>query len=280
MTIKHINILTNSADSLSKGYVIDKLALCWKKQGIKVTAGQRLNKRADLGILHIDLTCIDPLFVNKNNDAVPILNSKVLDISKRQISLNLVHEDSEYQGSVIIKTNENFFGIPELKSRPISIFKRIRRFLTNFVPWQLVRELPMRTYPIIQKKSDVPSWVWNRDDLVIERFTPEMDNNNYVLRSWLFIGNQDYVVKITGSDPVVKAGNSTGYEILNTVPDELRLRRKELSIDYGKFDYVIVDGKVILLDVNKTPTFSKKRKDGIDRNLMQLASGIKFYKEI
>ena len=280
MTIKHIHILTNSADSLSKGYVIDKLALCWKKQGIKVTAGQRLNKRADLGILHIDLTCIDPLFVNKNNDAVPILNSKVLDISKRRISLNLVDKDSKYQGPVIIKTNANCFGIPELKSRPISIFKRIRRFLTNFVPWQLVRELPIRTYPIIQKKSDVPSWVWNRDDLVIERFTPEMDNNNYVLRSWLFIGNQDYVVKITGSDPVVKAGNSTRHEILNSVPDELRLIRKELSIDYGKFDYVIVDDHVILLDVNKTPTFSKKRKDGIDANLIRLASGIKFYKEI
>ena len=37
------------------------------------------------------------------------------------------------------------------------------------------------------------------------------------------------------------------------VPEELRKIRAQLGFDYGKFDYGIVDGEVILYDVNRTP---------------------------
>jgi hypothetical protein len=46
------------------------------------------------------------------------------------------------------------------------------------------------------------------------------------------------------------------------VPDELRQRRHELGFNYGKFDFVLHQGKANLLDANKTP--------GRPRNLMNL----------
>ena len=38
-----------------------------------------------------------------------------------------------------------------------------------------------------------------------------------------------------------------------TIPRELRSIREEMGFDYGKFDYGIVDGEVVLYDVNRTP---------------------------
>ena len=37
------------------------------------------------------------------------------------------------------------------------------------------------------------------------------------------------------------------------VPDELRRIRQEMGFDYGKFDYGVVNGEVVLYDVNRTP---------------------------
>ncbi|TIV27981.1 MAG: hypothetical protein E5V96_34050, partial [Mesorhizobium sp.] len=37
------------------------------------------------------------------------------------------------------------------------------------------------------------------------------------------------------------------------VPDELRALRRDLGFDYGKFDFVMHEGKALLLDANKTP---------------------------
>ena len=41
------------------------------------------------------------------------------------------------------------------------------------------------------------------------------------------------------------------------VPEALHTLRARLGIDYGKLDYVIHEGQVQLLDVNRTPTFAR-----------------------
>lgn len=52
--------------------------------------------------------------------------------------------------------------------------------------------------------------------------------------------------------PVVKLGR-TLEPISDPVPPELREARRRLGFDYGKFDYGIVDGSMVLYDVNRTP---------------------------
>ena len=37
------------------------------------------------------------------------------------------------------------------------------------------------------------------------------------------------------------------------MPDELRALRRQLGFDYGKFDFVMHEGRAVLLDANKTP---------------------------
>ena len=51
----------------------------------------------------------------------------------------------------------------------------------------------------------------------------------------------------------------------------------ELAFDYGKFDYVLHDGRVVLLDINKTPGESRVIRPAVMARLRHLASGISFF---
>lgn len=89
---------------------------------------------------------------------------------------------------------------------------------------------------------------------MVERFLPEMVGSQFALRVWLFFGEREYSVRMFSDSQIVKAKNISHYEYLDRVPDSLRRERQRLGMDFGKFDYVEVNGEVILLDVNKTPT--------------------------
>jgi hypothetical protein len=62
--------------------------------------------------------------------------------------------------------------------------------------------------------------------------------------------------------------------------EDIEQWRKSLKMDFGKLDYVVVDGEAILLDVNKTigsttRTLSQKMGDGaFAKNRQRLAQGI------
>lgn len=96
--------------------------------------------------------------------------------------------------------------------------------------------------------------------LVVEKFTPEIEDGLYVLRLWIFLGQREVVMKLYGRQPIVKSGDLVRFEYIDEVPDELRLERKRLGIDFGKFDFVMNNGEAILLDANKTPTGGQNGK--------------------
>ncbi len=216
----------------------------WRREGIRVTVGPLKTLDADVGIINIDRTRIAPESLPANPHGRPLLNARVLDISKRLVSTQLLTVETRYDGRVIVKTNTNYRGIPErqalLKGRPL--VGSPRRFYAG--------------YELFDRPSKVPEWVWSREDLVVERFLPEMDNGSYILRSWVFFGDQDYNVRMTSPEPIVKLANIVSHEFTDEVPEVLRQTRTQMGFDFGKFDYVIVDGETILFDVNKTPSIA------------------------
>ena len=66
-------------------------------------------------------------------------------------------------------------------------------------------------------------------------------------------------------------------ESAGQVPDELRQMRRDLAFDYGKFDYAIVNGRVILYDTNRTPVMGSLSKEKILPTIRLLAEGIRAY---
>jgi hypothetical protein len=58
------------------------------------------------------------------------------------------------------------------------------------------------------------------------------------------------------------------------VPDELRAMRRALGFDYGKFDFVVNEGKAVLLDANRTPTAGGPLSDSVRAHMSDLAEGV------
>jgi hypothetical protein len=122
----------------------------------------------------------------------------------------------------------------------------------------------------------VPGWVWKNPDIIVERFMPEREQGFYCLRGWVFFGNRGYTYKLFSSDSMVKTGTMVKYEFLDKPPAELVDFRIRNSFDFGKFDYVEVDGKPILLDINKTPTIVSETNTP---RLKSLAGGLNSFLE-
>jgi len=267
----HIHIVTLPGENFMPNYLICRLAELWREQGHQVTVGPAARLDADTGIMHVDRTVVPDQCLPDNPRGHPLLNGSILNISKRRISSNLVNMDSDYSGPVIIKTDANSSGWPERAARTNWIQRRFNYILRRAVSWRLSRELLSSNYPVVNNLSHVPGWVWKRSDLVVEKFMPEVDGEQFVLRVWVFFGDQEYGARMLSRNPVVKVRGATRYEYIDGVPETLRAVRRELAMDFGKFDYVMVGGEAVLLDVNKTPIVSR------NTHLQRLASGLAAY---
>jgi hypothetical protein len=118
--------------------------------------------------------------------------------------------------------------------------------------WAAVRQLKSGEYPVFSSLREVPSEIFDNRHLVIEKFLPEVIGDSYHIRYYHFLGDQELTNRYQSKEKVVKASTSIGHEAV-TAPAELLALRKEWGLDYGKIDYVVRDGNVIVLDVNPTP---------------------------
>ncbi len=251
-------------------FVVRGLAQQWQQRGITAHFGRDFLPEADAHILHIDKTQItDADLPDRANDR-PVVNWAVRDISKRRVSPCLVTRGDSWDGPVIVKTNRNHFGSPEEVGRKLTTAERNRLRMAE-LSWRSARCLPPKHYPILDSIALVPGWVWEDDELVVERFMPERDGDLYCLRGWLFFGSRGYGWRLRSTDPLVKAGTRVDYSYITEVPDELVAIRKEYGFDYGKFDYVVHDGQIIVFDLNKTPT---NPGDSTSPRLIDLSYGI------
>jgi hypothetical protein len=274
---KHIQVVTLPNERFRDFHLVSRLARLWREQGYRVTVGPTRRLDADIGILHVDRTLVPAQCVPENPEGRPFLNASMLDISKRRISSNLVGKDSNHTGQVIVKTNANTFGRPERADKKKSIKGRFFHLLGHAFSRGLKRELLCDNYPVLDNLDCVPEWVWKRDDLVVEKFLPEVEGNEFALRIWIFFGDQEYGARLFSRNPVVKVRGITRYEYIYDVPETLRQVRRELGMDFGKFDYVMVNGEAVLLDVNKTPAVRGSQSPG--SNVRRLASGLASYLE-
>jgi hypothetical protein len=221
---------------------------------------------ADVALLHVDLSVVPDSCRHLAERYPLVLNGGVLDIRKRHFSQLLVDRQTPYSGKVIVKTDLNYAGWREFRrgvlESPIGRLL-LRRYSEESVcrklgwlesrkPWRWRRMLPAGHYHVYAERDGVPGGVWDNPNLIVERFVSERDGNNYCCRHWLFFGHQEVTRRVTSPHPVVKAEGKL-EPTSEPVPEELRAIRAQLGFDYGKFDYGIVDGKVVLYDVNRTP---------------------------
>ena len=239
-----------------KLYVIDAIALRWKKMGYEVIThyGTKNLPDADIVILHVDATIVPEEYVECLSQYPVVLNRNVLNISKSMISRNIVRQDDSYPGPVIIKTNANFGGKPEARGKRISHKKTgwLGWLVKKKRDWENADVLNPHNYPIFENKEIIPAGVWKNKNLIVEKFLPEKEDGLFFLRYWIFFGDQGWAGRFGAQDPIVKFSKRVTIDELVPVPAELKIVRKNFCFDYGRFDYAEHNGKTVLYDINKT----------------------------
>ena len=281
--IDDVVILVHRHDGFGhQGYFLGEIAEIWREQGLRVRVVDGPGRRAPakVAVLHVDLTVVpEPLRTAAARYPVT-LNARVNDISKRRVSANLVRRWDDYDGPVVVKTNRNCGGLREGR-HAVASGGRVARYvrgLRESLPWAWRGELRTADYPVFPSARDVPRAVWYNPNLIVERFLPERHDGFYCLRTWVFLGDRETNSLCYSNQPIVKAVNVVRREPVAEVPDELRRRRREMGFDFGKFDYGIVDGgRVVLYDVNRTPTLGAFPREQYLPRLRHLAEGIRAY---
>lgn len=277
----HIAIVSHKyAGIYGSRYVMKYFSDVWREKGFRVSLvdDTKADLEADIAILHIDLSVIPENFQTFIRRFPVVINGAVNDISKRSYSSQIVHRSDHYKGDVIVKTNFNCGGIPERRIRlqKSPIFKGFY-YLQNKLPWSLRSSINMMEYPVFDSVDKVPWPVWYNPNLIVEKFIPERKDGLFCLRTWVFFGDKETNSICYSNEPVIKSGNIIRREVINEIPDELRQMRKDLGFDFGKFDYAIVDGRVVLYDANRTPTFGNFDEEKFLPTVRMLAEGINEY---
>lgn len=261
--VARIAILTHRTDAFDQiPYFLREIGNVWTEMGIEVlvprTIGAPLD--ADLAVLHVDRTVVPPEYLAWGRQFPRCLNLFTADISKRVISRHLVSRTGPYEGAVIVKSNLNCGGLKEREERAIAKGR----------PMSAIDQ-----YRVYSSAQEVPAKVWTSPDWVVEKFLPEMGEGQYCLRTWVFLGDGETNSLSYAVEPIIKSANVIRrLPIDDEIPKELRAKREELGFDFGKFDYVLHNGEVVLFDVNRTPSVGAFTPEQFLPRVRRYAEGI------
>jgi hypothetical protein len=270
MALSRIVLVTHTHDNFrNRNSLLKSLSRHWADSGHAVILVEGLGDwpDGDLAIMHVDLSLIPAAYSDASKRYPLVVNGAATDIRKRRVSRNLVNPGDGWTGPVIIKTDLNYGGIPEWNALQQSKGEGT----TADLPSGPIISTD-RPYPILRSSSEVPMDVWSNAGLVVERFLPEQDTHGFWTRAWVFCGDRERCTRYLSKEPIVKTSGILARESV-PVPDELRAERERLGFDYGKFDFVVRDGKAILLDANRTPSAPPSNPD-IEASNANLARGL------
>ena len=263
-------IIIHNTGAQPPHYLIAHLVMRWLDAGHQVVhhIGCENLSDADLVFLHVDKTVVPDRYIDCVSDYPVVINRRIRDISRSNYSQHRLAEGDDYDGLVIVKTNANYGGVPENIANKAAENRKM--------DWSTIQTINPIKYPVFNHIRHVPEQAWHNKHLFIERYYPEYENGLFHVRYWGFLGDKSYSGRIASKNPIVKFGNAVSVEKEIPVPDEIRQWKTALNMDYGRFDFVVHQGKSVLLDVNKTMGGSATM-EGYKDQLDILASGIENY---
>ncbi|SFK22196.1 hypothetical protein [Methylocapsa palsarum] len=275
----------NAAGGPDAPYLVSLMRPEWERAGWSVTdvAGTARRPPADVAFLHVDQSLVPDEYREFANGYPAAVNANIQDIRKSSYSRNRVVRGDGYDGPVIVKTDLNSAGFPEINLQyphwsPFGLAARL--LAREGIRWpggvQPRYPYPMRgkqDYRVFDSVRDVPAGVFDCPALIVTKFSPEMHDGKYCLREWYFLGDVSIDRAELSDDPVSTYGKHTPRLDKPAPPGLWDLRRK-LGMDYGKIDYAICDGEPVVFDLNKT-IGSRRRPTEAARTLAAaLAKGL------
>ena len=258
-----------------RNYLVTYLADQWRSQGHSVDFlfGTKKFIPADACFLHIDLSVVPDHYLEFASRYPVTINGSVTDVRKRRYSRNIVCDNDDYPHPVIVKTDLNFAGWPErfaTYGMSRCMLLRLKRRL-GLTKGEILRK---DDYQVYASAADVPHGYFENPDYIVEKFLPERSGESYCLNMLKFLGGTSISGRLFSKIPVITNASIERTERSEPHPEIFAIRRR-LGIDYGKIDYCVHDGKVVILDVNKTIGLSPRNPPPEFLSYVcQIASGI------
>ncbi len=251
--------LEQDRSAKSTRYMLSAYSKYWEELGFQTIHVFGISKfvDAEIAILNIDLSVVPDAYINFANLYPIALNANVRDIRKSVHSTLRIKPNERFSGPVIVKTNLNHFGMPELKnqSRMPRLRVTVDRYLKHF---RSQKTRIQQSYAVYNSLDEVPAWTFEDKDLIIEKFIPEREGSLYCIRTSLFFGDRSHDFLLKSHHPIVKSDNSISIEEVDTHPDIIKLRNT-IDLAFGKLDYVVHKGILHVFDINKTPGLGSTR---------------------
>jgi hypothetical protein len=253
-------LMHENAENRKRKHLINILADYWREDGCNVIFlyGTKRFVPADLLFVHVDLSVVPDAYLTFAERYPVVVNGDIKDIRKETFSQNLLKRGDTWDGQVIVKTNKNYAGRPEVKHDQYEgiteyIYQKLQGTINRLnLEWLDPAIKKPADYPIYNHLREVPWLYFYHPELIIQKFIPEMENGLYCLHHMLFLGDRVSCARLRSKQRIVNMGTAKDIE-WNTRPHpKLTALRHHLGLDYGKFDYVIADEQPILLDINKT----------------------------
>ncbi len=233
-------------------YSIKFLSSVWESDGHEVifVFGTDRLVTADICIVHVDLSVVPDEYLEFANCYPIVLNGAIKTIQKTHFSKNLVTAEDDYPGKVIVKSNDNYAGWPEilLTRNLISIMRA--RILSAFGSENNTYSSSL-DYVIYDCLDEVPQQVFEDPYFAVEKFQPEIVDGVYFTNLYAFLGNSHQFFRESSLNPIVKHSHVLTSEEISPDPELIKIRQS-MHFDYGKFDYCYHDGELVLFDINKT----------------------------
>lgn len=205
---------------------------------------------ADALLVHIDRSVL-PAAVTRFAARYPRhVNAGALDIRKSTFADGLLSPGDAWPGPVIVKSDLNYGGMPEFSD--LNMFqrgwRRISRVLSGDRTIRIVSKDDYRVFPSL---ADMPAGYFGPGNIV-QKFLPEKDGDKNILREYFFLGDVHYENIERSSHAIIDEDEHVSCLPFTPHARLLETRRK-LGLDFGKIDYVMVDGEPFIFDANKTP---------------------------
>ena len=229
-------------------YMAYELARRWVAAGHRALFHRGLGAppAGDVALLHHDLTVVPEAYLDLARHYPRVVNGATADIRKSRYSACRVERGDPWPGRVLIKTEANHGG---------HVDDALRRIALDAGEAPDVAEgALMDSYYLCDSMARVPEGIWSTPGVIVEKFIPEVDERGSYMRIWTFFGSQERSsrYRAPGNVALIRFADCIDRETV-PVPDEMRALRARLGFDFGKFDYVLHDGRHILLDANRTP---------------------------
>lgn len=204
---------------------------------------------ADAVFVHVDRSVVPAKMVRFARRFPEQINLNACDIRKRAFADGLLEPGDVYPAPVIVKSDLNYGGAPELASRSLltRLTHRIARLATRTPRRLIAQKSDYRIFPAL---SDVPADYFTPDNIV-QKLMLEKDGAKNVLREYIFLKSLHYENVEHSLSEIITEDEHISCLPFTPHPRLISLRRR-LKLDYGKIDYVMVDGEPFIFDANKT----------------------------